>query len=608
MHHNGNGVRFVQALLGSKDSTKLSTTSDLESNRPGMQMSAISAWRVCICCIAVHTVLLVWQASKNSPTIDEPGHLVAGVSYLEYWDFDLYSVNPPLTKMIAAIPSRFMDLKFDWHHWDRAIGARPEGSVGRDFFYANGTKASDCLFAARLMMLPFSWLGAAGCYYLATKLYGRLAGCAALIFWCCCPTILAHGSLLTSDMPAAAISIWVIWFGFLITDHPTLNRAMCWGLCIGTALLCKFSVGLIVGITLIFFILTMSKRRQLTRGVLLSLAALSIAIWIINLGYLFKNSFQPLSSHQFVSNRFLEIQSILPGWLTVPFPREMLKGADLQNRDFENGLHAYLLGSTSERGFYSYYLFAVLFKIPTTTLAALGLATFCLRLKGKEWLLLIIPVTLLLVASVNSSLNIGIRYLLPAFPCMFVFASRSLLAGRRVRFLAVTLLLGTVLDSAFAAPRWIAYFSPVSRLVGTPENLLADSNLDWGQDLYRLRDWWRSKDSHQPLNLAYFGPLDVHWAGIEHRLPPREDRATTKIGRNHPQLKSLEPGLYAISTNFLFAFTPSDWKDLIGFAGSDSPGLAYFRSLQPVEIIGDSIFVYELTEVDCSRLNRELGF
>lgn len=40
-----------------------------------------------------------------SPTDDETAHLPAGVSYWQFGRFDLYPVNPPLVKLVAAANS-----------------------------------------------------------------------------------------------------------------------------------------------------------------------------------------------------------------------------------------------------------------------------------------------------------------------------------------------------------------------------------------------------------------------------------------------------------------------------------------------------------------------
>ena len=54
--------------------------------------------------LVIHACLLGYGAWVHSPTFDEPGHLVAGLGNWESGRFELDRVNPPLTRMMAALP------------------------------------------------------------------------------------------------------------------------------------------------------------------------------------------------------------------------------------------------------------------------------------------------------------------------------------------------------------------------------------------------------------------------------------------------------------------------------------------------------------------------
>ncbi len=53
-----------------------------------------------------------------------------------------------------------------------------------------------------------------------------------------------------------------------------------------------------------------------------------------------------------------------------------------------------------------------------------------------------------------------------------------------------------------------------------------------------------------------------------------------------------EPGWYALSVNYLY---------------DREKQYRYFLELEPVAIIGYSIYVYHLTEEDANRMRKELG-
>jgi hypothetical protein len=84
--------------------------------------------------------------------------------------------------------------------------------------------------------------------------------------------------------------------------------------------------------------------------------------------------------------------------------------------------------------------------------------------------------------------QIGIRYILPGLPFLCILASNLARApSRRRRALIGVLLLAHAAAAVRASPDFIAYFN---ELAGGPANgyrWLADSNLDWGQNVTRVR-------------------------------------------------------------------------------------------------------------------------
>ncbi|QDT07422.1 hypothetical protein K227x_58490 [Rubripirellula lacrimiformis] len=562
---------------------------------------------VAVVCIAVQSIFLIWGAWRNSPTADETGHLVAGVTYCKYWDFDLYNVNPPLPKIIAALPVVLMEPAFDGSSWERSIGARPEGKLGRDFARLNKDRMRQIFFVARTAMLPFAWLGALGCYWLGRRFYGEEAGLFSLVMWCFSPTLLGHGCLVTSDVASASVLIIFICVWDYFRERPCLETAMNLGFALGVAALCKFSLIVLIPAIVIVGVVDAYSRALSTRKSCLYFVVGGVALCLLNFGYLCMGSLEPIGNYQFVSEKLVNVQSHLPHGFLVPLPHDLVEGVDLQAADFERGWHAYLMGETRKGGFATYYLWASLFKVPTTTLVLLGLALFCRWPNRRELPLLVIPLLLILIASKPPTLNIGIRYVIPLLPLAFVLMGRLTLRTPRVKSAAVALMLATVVIVCLQAPNWLGFFSLASRMAGKPELLLADSNIDWGQDLYALSDWWKEREETEPLNLAFWGPVDPELVGIRHQLPPQQRDRAVPINRSHPQMARLTAGTYVISVNFLHAFSPAEWQDKIGFAGADRPSLEYFSRLDPVEKIGTSLFVYELDQVTCDQFNKELG-
>jgi hypothetical protein len=129
---------------------------------------------------------------------------------------------------------------------------------------------------------------------------------------------------------------------------------------------------------------------------------------------------------------------------------------------------------------------------------------------------------LLFVVMLLTAPNLGVRYLLPAFPFLFLLGGRAFAwmvqsehgsNARAWKLAALGLLAWQAVSVGLQAPRVLSYFNdwvPADQKMF----LLGDSNLDWGQDLKRLaaegekRKWGRVK-------LAYYGAVDPKVYGLD---------------------------------------------------------------------------------------------
>jgi len=171
------------------------------------------------------------------------------------------------------------------------------------------------------------------------------------------------------------------------------------------------------------------------------LVILLLGIYVTNLGYLFDGSFQQLKDYQFVSqtlggptashaapnNRF---RDTLLGAIPVPFPVDYIHGIDLQKLDFEGERWSYAGGVQQKRGWWWWYLYAMAVKVPHGTMLIVLMAGMAGRSLASEtratmsdWLALIPALCILVLVSSQTGFSRYIRYLLPAFPFVFVWAS-----------------------------------------------------------------------------------------------------------------------------------------------------------------------------------------
>jgi hypothetical protein len=133
--------------------------------------------------LLVHTGLLGWSAVQHSPNANEPSHLAAGIHDWQSGRFVLFRGNPPLVRMVAAVPVLAVGAETDWSHYSESSRSRPEFQVGRDFIAANGERSLWLSTLARLACIPFSLIGAVVCFLWARALYGLAAGFVSLTLW-----------------------------------------------------------------------------------------------------------------------------------------------------------------------------------------------------------------------------------------------------------------------------------------------------------------------------------------------------------------------------------------------------------------------------------------
>src|SRR5262249_22167699 len=113
------------------------------------------------------------------------------------------------------------------------------------------------------------------------------------------------------------------------------------------------------------------------RGVLIGV----ISVLVINMGYGFEGSFRSMRDFRFVSETFKTMQGgednrdnlFLASWLRevpIPLPADMIQGIDLQRVDFERDPRkSYLNGEIRQGGWWYYYLYGFLYKVPLGTIA-----------------------------------------------------------------------------------------------------------------------------------------------------------------------------------------------------------------------------------------------
>ena len=519
-------------------------------------------------------VLSLWG---DSATYDEVAHIVAGYSYLIKQDYRLNPEHPPLLKDLAALPLVFLGLSFPDQnvHWTGEVNG--QWDLGRVFLYGSGNNADTMLFWSRLPTVALMLLLGLFLFKWSKERYGPKAGLFALALYSFSPSVLANGRLATLDVGLTAFIFVAFYYFWRYLERPTRLSFGLAAVSFTLAQLSKFPAVLLVPV---FFVLVLMKGHSMKAfGAMLLLSVVAVSLFYgVNMWNM------PLEVQHRLIEASIQDGSGSYGWL-ASFLRWVLHGlADIAPLRpcsqyllglFMDGGHAfgghtiYFLGEVGSH-FWLYYPVVFLIKEPLASQAFLvGAVAIALRRRARPGPL---PVgvmafcLLYLAVFTGFGAQLGIRYVLPVFPFLYMLAAGQTAKLRgRPGLLGVSLLGWLAVSSLLVFPSYLAYYN---ELVGGPRNgylYLGDSNTDWGQDLRRLTGFVEERGI-TAIRVNYFGGGDpAYYLGA--RYVPW-DAASGPSG-----------GWFAVSASF-YEGRSADYAWLAGYT--------------PVAQIGYSILVYNI--------------
>lgn len=527
--------------------------------------------------LALLTTLLVgrvaWTYPELSATVDEGRHIAAGIEVYQSGAFSLYYWSPALPRYAHGL--------LPYLAGTRLAPGTVEGSAGtildRDYW---GTltrgRIGTLFFVPVLLVYAYLW---------AARLYGRNAGLAAAALVSLSPNVIAHSALATVDLPSAATILATLFHFWRWSERPTAKAALSAALAFAAAILCKGPAVLQLGLTLVAFAATSAAspagrsglardRRALVRQAALFALVSVLTVWALyrfDVGFLGTRAgaWDPVEGG--ASEPLPESLRSLP----VPMPA-YIDGILAVWRQAHRGWTNFLLGEINQTGWWYYFPVALGLKLTFPLLLLLPLAVASLVLcRRRAWrrrsLYPLAAAVILLGVAMTSRVNIGVRHVLPVELVLCVLASAPF-AGARLRsprlvgvhLLALALLGWSAAESASAHPDYLAYFNPIAR--GRELEFLADSNLDWGQDVTRLANYLKERR----VKRVTASIVQARWDTLQKQglltITPLED------GEERPR------GWVAVSARTLQGLRPVDVR--------------WLRSYTPVTRIGKSIYVY----------------
>jgi len=547
---------------------------------------------------AFYWAMAVSGETGTSPTFDEVAHLTAGYSYWLTDDYRFHPENGVLPQRWAALPLLFGEYRFPsldqpaWRAGDVWV-------VGDQFFHQLGNPLESMLLHGRAMIAIAGAALGLLVYAWSRSLFGPAGGMLSLLFYVFCPNMLAHGSLMTSDLMLSltlTASVWCFWTMLHRISAFTVLRS---SLVMALLFVSKMSAIIVLPMCLALLVVRLlSERRALpadgsaqeansarlrpaTAGGMVIVHAVVIVavVWSC---YGFRYSMFGPVRHQDDRTTYdwnVVLADSAPIGPLVQMARDYRLFPEAILYGFSSALYrnktraSFLNGAYSMTGWWYFFPYSVLVKTPLPLFLVLALAAAGAARRNPEdaarqsgppgftighglyrtaplWILL----SVYWAVALGSNLNIGHRHILPTYPAVYILAGAAACwfnAPRRIAAgaaLAACLLWFSV-ESLTIRPHYLAYFN---QLAGGPPHAyrhLVDSSLDWGQDLPGLKRWL---DRHQlsgqagtPVYLSYFGSGSPDHYRIAARPLP------SHFPRNPDVFFRFTGGVYCVSATML---------------------------------------------------------
>jgi len=320
------------------------------------------------------------------------------------------------------------------------------------------------------------------------------------------PNLVAHASLATSDVAFAFATLATLVTALSLWLRPSLGASVRFGAALGLAFVAKVSAVLLLpGLAVLPLVArrdTEGRRRVWTWAA----AALLVAWTVVCSAYLFHEMDRPLSELGLRSGPLGRVARALPG-LNLPVPEAFLTAFDASLVSERRDWNIVILGRRHATGVWYYFAFLWLVKTPllllTAEAAGLVRAARVSAVRRNPLVRLLawnVALTLAYFSLVFHA-QIGYRYVLMAVPMAYIVAAAGLATlpwRRHWTLLAALVVLVSLAEDVVYVGDPLAFTNLAVQPKRLAYRLLADSNIDWGQnredvsDLLAERDWTRA--------------------------------------------------------------------------------------------------------------------
>jgi len=587
------------------------------------------------CLIATMFSLMYFSAKHDSLTFDEKAHIAAGFTYLTKQDYRVNPEHPPLAKDISALGLIGKNINFPAN--DDFFNLQPENTIEfkgqtinkniewwRQFdlgnniiFQENGAKADQIIFASRLPMIIFTIIFVLLLFFVAYKWFGKHVALLSLFFICFSPTFIAHGRLVTIDIAAAFGLVLATYLFLNFLQNPNWKNVFFAGIGFGIAMICKFSLILLIpffGILMIAWVISKKENfwNYFSKTIALGLIGVIFVIWPV---YAWHLSGEP------VAKQIYDVQETIKG-NPIPIARDFVYflmnnsitrplgywafGVLMAGQRTVWGNSTYFMGQVASNGWIEYFPVLYLLKESLAFHILTLFALFFLLINKIKFLFkkdsnkvaqfvythfpefaMFLWIIIYWAVALAGNLNIGLRHIIPAIPFTYILVALAISkiyknldnypkSKKAFKVMVFFMLTWQALAIFKAYPYYISYYNEI---IGGSKNgykIATDSNYDWGQDLGELKDFIE-KNKIEKIKVSYFGGADLNYY--------LKDK-----WENFDYDSEKQTGWIAISANQL------QGQRSIPVRGYDqkTDKLMWLNDYKPVAHAGYSIFIYNI--------------
>jgi hypothetical protein len=560
------------------------------------------AWLICVLLLGIMSVQMLAAVSRKSITTDEVVHIPAGYYHLAVGDFQFLNQHPPVSMMIGAVPLLFMH-PGEMSEAERQKIPRDDAFVfvlSQRFWMPNDGFYHKVAFWTRIPMIAFTVLFGIVIFLFARRLFSERAAVIAVALFTLEPTVLAHGPLVHTDMTSAFSLLLLAYAVYAYASGPSLRRALCLGAAVGLAPLMKFSMVALAPLVVlgVAVLLAFPARLKLTRRTALAhaTAIIVISILVINAGYYFDHRAFTEVDNQWIVMSFPSRSTLFLSAahsLRYLVPTDFLLGTYWQIWHSMVGHDASIFGQQGRFGWWYYFpaAFALKTTIPflLTSIAALCWSLWrIVKQRDRTPLFVLVPFILFTALVMASTINIGVRFYLPAYPFLFIMSGAALdwlIRARRVLGVAViVIVLGwCTVEVLTSYPNYIPYMNEMA--YSHPHWwYLSDSNIEWGDSMPELAAYLHERGETK-VRAAMLGawPLGRYGIDFVDALEPSS--------ANQPETKYTAIGASFLNGSTVPPGPPGSGRE------TEAQRVNYFdeyRHRTPEAIIGNSIYVFRM--------------